>query len=182
LQLIAAGTETTTSLIGNLLYRLLSDRRWWEKLVADPSLVPAAIEESLRLDAPLQWVLRTSDRDQHVAECPIGAGDRVVLGIQSANRDDATWEPDAEQFAFDRPHPERHLSFGYGIHLCLGAPVARLEARVLLEELVERYPGTILAPGYEWEPWDSTMVRRPQRLDIVPRRARLTSPIANGAV
>jgi len=167
LQLIAAGTETTTSLIGNLMFRLLSARSRWERLVSDRSLVPIAIEESLRLDAPIQWLLRTSNGNQQLGGHPICAGDRVVLGIQSANRDEAAWGTDADDFSLDREHPKQHLSFGYGIHLCLGAPVARLETRAVLEELLERYPGMTLQPGFAWERWKSVMLLRPVRLDVV---------------
>lgn len=167
-QLILAATDTTGSLITNLLHELLADRSRWERLVADRSLIPRAVEESLRHDPPLQYVLRTVTADREIGGCPVGGGDRLVLILQSANLDEQAWGEDADRFSLDRPSGQAALTtFGYGIHTCLGAPLARLEARLLLEELTERFPTARLAPGYAWQPSSSTMVRRPARLDIV---------------
>jgi cytochrome P450 len=168
IQLILAGTDTTGSLVVNLLHELLSDRARWERLVADPSLIPQAIEESLRHDAPLQYVLRTATTDREIRGCPIGSGDRLVLSLQSANVDERDWGADAGDFRLDRALGSATLaSFGYGIHACLGAPLARMEARLLIEGLVARFPSLHLAPGYSWEPASRSMVRRPARLDVI---------------
>ena len=168
IQLILAGTDTTASLITNLLYELLADRSRWQRLVKDPSLIPSAIEESLRHDAPLQYVLRTVTTDRVIRGCPVGAIDRLVLSLQSANLDEEAWGQDAAAFSLDRGAGRAtSLTFGYGIHTCLGAPLARLEARLLLEALVERFPSLRLAPSYTWHAAPRSMVRRPVRLDVI---------------
>jgi cytochrome P450 len=167
-QLILAGTDTTGSLITNLLYELLADRGRWQRLIKDPGLIPSAIEESLRHDAPLQYVLRTVTTGQVIRGCQVSVGDRLVLSLQSANLDEETWGEDAEAFSLDRGTGHAtSLTFGYGIHTCLGAPLARLEARLLLEALVKRFPSLRLAPSYSWHAATRSMVRRPARLDVV---------------
>ncbi|MFF3373950.1 cytochrome P450 [Streptomyces sp. NPDC002680] len=168
-QLIIAGTDTTASLITNLLHELLVDRTRWERLLADRSLIPAAIEESLRHDAPLQYVLRTVSQEREISGCPVKPGDRLAVSLQSANWDERAWGADAADYSLDRPAGQATtMAFGYGIHTCLGAPLARLEARVVLEQLLERFPDLRLAPGYHREPPPGlVMVRRPARLDVV---------------
>jgi cytochrome P450 len=167
-QLILAGTDTTGSLVTNLLHELLVDRDRWQRLVADRSLITWAIEESLRHDAPLQYVLRTVKTDREIRGCPIGTDERLVLSLQSANLDEQVWGADAGEFSLDRRAGKAVLTtFGYGIHTCLGAPLARLEARLLLEGLLERFPSLRLAPEFTWVPARRSMVRRPARLDVV---------------
>lgn len=166
-QLITAGTETTSSLITNLVYELLVDRSRWERLLADPALVPAAIEESLRHDTPIQFVMRTPHADTAIAGCPVAHGQQVVLHLQSANWDEEVWGSHAHEFRLDRPDAAAHVAFGKGPHTCLGAPLARLEARVMLAELLRRFPGLRLAPGYVRTPTPELMVRRPTRLDVL---------------
>jgi cytochrome P450 len=168
IQLILASTDTTGSLITNLLYQLLIDRDRWQGIVDDRTLIPRAIEESLRHDAPLQYVLRTATAESEFAGCPVPAGSRVVLSLQSANLDEDAWGADAAAFSVDREPGQATLAtFGYGIHTCLGAPLARLETRLLVEGLAERFPGMRLAPEYSWQPAPRAMVRRPARLDVV---------------
>lgn len=169
LQLIMAGTDTTGALIANLVHQLLAPRSHWEWLLADRALVPVAIEESLRRDTPLQYTLRTAAADTQIAGCPVPRGSRVVLSLQSANQDEAAWGADVAEFDPERGRngQRRHLAFGYGIHLCLGAPLARLEARVVVEELLERFPATVLAPGFERRDIPGGFLRSPQRLDVV---------------
>lgn len=166
-QLIVAGTDTTASLICNVLYELLADRTRWRRLLEDRSLLENTIEESLRHDAPLKYVMRTVTEDGEIAGCPVQAGDRAVLSLQSANLDERAWGEDAADYRVDRPGARRHVAFGHGIHLCLGAPLARLEGRIVLEELLDRYPDLRLAPGFRHEPVEGLMQHRPQRLDAV---------------
>ena len=167
MQLILAGTDTTGALITNLLYELLVDRSRWERLLADRTLILAAIEESLRHDAPLQYVLRTANDDRKICGCPVQAGNRLVLHLQSANWDEEAWGDDADAFSLDRPAGQATLmSFGYGIHTCLGAPLARLEARIVLERLLDRVPELRLCADYRRQPGPGLMVRRPARLDV----------------
>jgi cytochrome P450 len=165
-QLITAGTETTSSLITNLLYELLLDRSRWQRLLDDRSLIHAAVEESLRHDTPIQFVMRTPHEDTQIAGCPVTPGQQVVLHLQSANWDQQTWGKNAAEYDMTRRDVASHVAFGKGPHACLGAPIARLEARVLLEELLRRYPDMTLAPDYEWAPTPELMVRRPTRLEV----------------
>ncbi len=166
-QILGAGTATTMSLLSNLLLELLWHRDLWEQLRTDPSLIDAAVEESLRHDPPLRYVLRTVSENTEIAGCPVGRGDRLVLSLQSAGHDENVWGEDASTFDLRRPPTTAVLTFGYGIHTCLGAPLARLEARVLLSELLARFPDLALVSDYAREPAREPMLRRPQRLDVV---------------
>lgn len=142
-QLLIAGHETTTSLITNCLWRLLEERdSRWSRLLDEPELIPLAVEESLRFDPPVLGLCRTSDEHQTLSGVEIPAGDKIMVLYASANRDPHRFDrPD--EFVIDRPLLEtrRHYSFSWGIHHCLGAPLARLTARVALEELTARLPG-----------------------------------------
>lgn len=141
-QLLIAGHETTTSLITNCVWRLLEQRASrWERLVAEPDLIPQAVEESLRFDPPVLGLCRTSDTDQQLGDVTIPAGNKIMVLYASANRDPARFDR-ADEFVLDRPliDTRRHYSFSWGIHHCLGAPLARLTARVALEELTSRMP------------------------------------------
>ncbi|HEY6869053.1 MAG TPA: cytochrome P450 [Novosphingobium sp.] len=138
---LTGGQETTTNLLGNLLWRLLERRERWEQVRADRSLVTIAIEESLRFDPPVLAHFRTSlhPLDMHGQAIPDHA--KLMFSIAGANRD-AERFPDPDTFRLDRKRSEvgRHLSFGHGIHFCMGAPVARLEAQVALNLLLDRFP------------------------------------------
>lgn len=166
-QLITAGTETTSSLITNLVYELLVDRSRWEAVRADRTLVPAAIEESLRHDTPIQFVMRTPHDKAVIAGCPMFSGQQIVLHLQSANWDEQAWGATAADYDLHRPDVSSHLAFGKGPHACLGAPLARLEARVLLNALLDRFPRMAIAPGFTWRPTHELMVRRPMCLPVV---------------
>lgn len=149
LQLMVAGHETTTSLITNLVWRLLQDRSRWEALVADRSLAETAVEESLRYDPPVLGLCRTNKAPATVGGYYLEPNTKVMLLYASANRDpDVFTDPD--EFRLDRDLQElaRHYSFGWGTHHCLGARLARQTARIGLEVLLERLPGLRLAgPG-----------------------------------
>ena len=136
LLLLVAGNETTTNLLGNLLHTLASTPALWDQLRTRPDLVPAAIEESLRHDSPIQGFFRTVVAPYPVQGVEVPAGDRVLLLFGAANRDPRHYD-DPERFRVER-HPADHLGFGSGIHLCLGAQLARLEAAAVLRELVQR--------------------------------------------
>jgi cytochrome P450 len=146
-QLLIAGHETTTSLITNCVWRLLQepDQRW-QRIVDDQTLVANAVEESLRFDPPVLGLCRTNNEDATLSGVDIAADSKVMMLYASANRDPERFDrPD--EFVVDRPLLEarRHYSFSWGIHHCLGAPLARLTARVAIEELSSRLPEIRLA-------------------------------------
>jgi cytochrome P450 len=166
-QLILAGTETTTSLIANLMYTLLSERDQWRLLRQRPELLEAAIEESLRRDAPIQYVMRTPYEPTVVGGCPIDIDEQIVIGLQSANWDRQAWGADALEFDIERDRSAAgHLSFGRGAHTCLGAPIARMEAKAFIGELLRRRPEIALADGYVRELVPKLMLRRPTHLSL----------------
>ena len=136
--LLVAGTETTTNLITNamLLMDRFPDAR--REMVDDPSKIPAAVEEFLRFDSPVQGLARTLTRPAEIHGRTIPEGDRVLVLFGSANRDEKYFDR-PEEFDISR-NPNNHLAFGFGIHFCLGASLARLEARVAFEELLGRIP------------------------------------------
>jgi cytochrome P450 len=138
---LTGGQETTTNLIGNCVWRLLQNPELWEQLCADPSLIRIAIEESLRFDPPVLAHFRTALHPvaMHGHDLPDHA--KLMFSIAGANRDEARFsEPDT--FRLDRPRKElgQHLSFGHGVHFCIGAPVARLEGQIALRLLTENFP------------------------------------------
>jgi cytochrome P450 len=144
LLLLIAGFETTVNLIGNGTVALLGDPDSWDRLRQDPALVPAAIEEMLRYDSPVQLTARIATEDVEVGGSVIAAGRPVIVFIGGANRDPGVFEQ-PDEFRIDRPDPGRHLSFSLGMHHCLGASLARLEGRIAIEELTRRYPELELA-------------------------------------
>ena len=139
LLLLIAGFETTVNLIGNGTVALLGDPDNWNRLRQDSALVPAAIEEMLRYDSPVQLTSRIATEDVEVGGSMIEAGRAIIVSIGGANRDPEVFEQ-PDEFRIDRPDPGRHLSFSLGIHHCLGAALARLEGRIAIEELTRRYP------------------------------------------
>ena len=162
--LLVAGNETTTNLISNgaiNLDRYPGQRR---KLVEDPSLIASAVEECLRFDSPVQGLARTLTRDVTLHGTAIPKGDQVLLLFASANRDERRI-PDPERFDVTRD-PNPHLAFGFGAHYCLGANLARLEARVAFEELLARFPACRMTES------------RVERLKSGPIRGALRLPVA----
>ncbi|HVX17203.1 MAG TPA: cytochrome P450 [Acidimicrobiales bacterium] len=137
-QLLVAGNETTRHAISGGLRALAERPDQWAALREDPSRIPTAFEEVLRWTTPVIYFMRTATRHTELSGTPIRAGDPVVLLYASANRDETVFGADAGEFRSDRT-PNPHLAFGFGAHFCLGAALARLEGRVLLEEMVDRY-------------------------------------------
>ena len=139
-----AGHEAVTNLLSNAVMTLLAHRDAWEEICADPTLIPAAVEEVIRFNSSqLSW-RRVADRDSNVGGVDVPAGATVHLLLAAANRDPRRFA-DPDRFDIHRDNSRRNISFGKGIHLCLGAAMARMEARVVLESLVERVPGLRLA-------------------------------------
>lgn len=154
--LLVAGNETTTNLIGNAVLCFTEVPGTIQRLLQEPALLPQAIEEVLRFRSPVQSMYRVAVADTVLGDVQIPAGAPVVAWIGSANRDERQFERPA-QFDVDRGQL-RHLAFGHGIHFCLGAPLARLEAKIALEAILSRLPGLALAPGAQLERMDSTIV------------------------
>ena len=136
--LLIAGTETTTNLLTNAIVCLAQDPSLRGRLVREPELIPTVVEELLRLESPVQGLMRTTKRAVTIGGCEIPAGERVLLLIGAANRDSGKFEsPDSINLTREQ---RDHLAFGYGVHFCLGANLARLEARIGLEETLRRIP------------------------------------------
>lgn len=142
--LIPAGAQTTYRTLTNLLFALLSDAEQLEMVRADRSLIPRAIEEGLRWEAPLLSFGRIATQDTEIAGQPVPAGTTVNLCVHSANRDPSRW-PDPDRFDLTRP-PRGHLGFGQGNHVCLGIHFARMELRVAVEAILDLLPGVRLDP------------------------------------
>jgi cytochrome P450 len=136
--LSAAGSETTQKLLSNSLVALDEHRDQWELLKARPDLIPQAVDEALRYDTPSHWVARTTTRAVDVAGTTIPEGDWVLLLLGSANRDERQYL-DPDDFQVERARRQT-VFFGWGRHVCLGQWLARREAAIVLEEIVERFP------------------------------------------
>ena len=161
--LLVAGNETTTNLMGNALLALLEEPEQLARVLSDPALVPPFVEEALRYDGPVQMLFRETTRDVELAGTRIPEGSVVLPIFASANRDGAQF-PDPDRFDVDRD-TRGHLAFGFGIHFCLGASLARLEARVGFEELFKRVSKLRrLEPEVEYV--DSFLLRGPRRLEL----------------
>jgi cytochrome P450 len=145
------GIETTEGMIANALLHLLSSPGQLALVLGDPGLVPAAVEESLRLEPAAAVVDRYATAGTRLGEAGIRAGDQVTVSIAGANRDPAVFgDPDA--FDLRRPNAGRQLAFAHGPHFCLGAHLARLEAQVAVATVLARLPGLRLDPGHASAP------------------------------
>jgi cytochrome P450 len=173
--LLLAGNETTTNLISNAVLSLTENPEQLALLRAKPDLLPAAIEETLRFRSPVQLVFRQTTCDVEVGGQHIPADNLVLLVIGSANRDSAIF-PNAEQFDVERD-PNPHIAFGHGIHFCLGAPLARLEARIALREFFTRFEHFERAENEPWQPRKAFHVHGPTCLPIKVR-SRAEKPLA----
>ena len=161
--LLLAGNETTTNLIGNAVLTLLNHPDELAKVRADPALLPALVEEVLRYDSPVQVIFRRTAQEVELEGGKIPAGQNVFLLLGSANRDERQF-PEPDRFDIAR-NPQDHVAFGYGIHYCLGAPLARLEGRNALEALLFDCPPFSCATE-RVEQIASMIVRGPQTLPL----------------
>lgn len=137
IQLLVAGNETTRNATSGGLVALAERPEQWQRLADDRSLVPRAVEETLRWTTPVTSFLRTAVRDTELAGVQVAAGDPVLLLYASANRDPREFGPDADRFDVGR-NPNHHVAFGFGTHFCLGAALARAELAVMLDALLDR--------------------------------------------
>ncbi|MGH3732164.1 MAG: cytochrome P450 [Acidimicrobiales bacterium] len=145
--LFLAGHETSAHTITSLLWRLLCVPERYEALKADPSLGPRYLEETLRLEAPVFGMWRIASEDTVLGGETLKAGQRLFLAYIAANRD-TTHYSDPDEFSIERERSAPHLAFGRGFHNCVGAPLARLEGKVVLEVVTERLPGLKLKEGF----------------------------------
>jgi cytochrome P450 len=164
--LYIAGHETTVNLIGNGTFALLRHPDQLERLRADPSLDEHAIEELLRFDSPVQFSRRITLAPMTVRDVTIDPGVFVLTCLGSANRDPDFWGPTADDLDLGREGAAQHVSFGSGVHHCLGAALARVEARVAIPTLVRRFPELTLADPDAGPAWNGRIVLR--GLDRLP--------------
>lgn len=161
--LLIAGHETTTSMSANAVVQLLAHPDLWARLGADPALIPNTVEELLRIDSSVITWRRRSTAATEIRGVAIPEGANLLLALCAGNQDGAHF-PEPDRLDITRDNAKTHLSFGFGIHYCLGAPLARLELRVILEELVRRLPGMRLVPGQSGSFPPNTSFRGPAEL------------------
>ena len=164
--LIMAGNETTRNWIGNVIHRLAQQPEAIAQLRADRDLVEPFLEEAMRMDTPVQLLARTCTQPIELDGQPIAAGERVLFSVASANRDEQRFE-DPTAFRVDRDRPREHIAFGAGPHICPGMFLARLEARIAIETLLDRVQSLALAPGDAYAQNPVFWALGPQRLRCV---------------
>src|SRR5262249_17482265 len=169
--LLSAGGESTTSLLGNAIHLLAQDPELQARLRAEPRLVEPFVEEALRLESPFRYHLRHATGTTEVHGVPIPAGSTPPLFLGPANPGPAAHARPAD-VGLERPPPKHHLGFGRGIHFCVGAPLARLEAQIVLTRLLARTEHFALDPGYAPARVNSLMVRRFGTLPLVVKASR----------
>ncbi|MEV5837083.1 cytochrome P450 [Nocardia sp. NPDC052112] len=165
-QLVGAGGESTAGLIGNAARILATDPTLQTRLRAEPDLLGTFLEEALRLESPFRAHHRHVVRDTTLGDTELPAGSHLLLLWSAANRDPAIF-PAPDEIRLDRPAQRNHLAFGKGIHFCVGAALARLEARLALQVLLARSTSFRLSPNPDAAQWvPSIFVRRHRRLDL----------------
>jgi len=161
--LLLAGHETTTNMSANAILTLLQNRPSWKAIVADKSLIPNAVEECLRFRPSVVAWRRLVKADVELSGVPIAAGQRILCYLPSGNRDELHVD-DGESFDIYREDARAHVSFGFGRHFCLGAPLARFELAIILEELGRRLPGLRLVEDQDLMPVETVQFRGPKHL------------------
>lgn len=163
--LLIAGNETTTNLLGGMLHTYAQCPDQYDMIRANPDLIPVAIEEHLRYTSPIQNLYRYTRADYEIGDVTIPSGSRVLMSFGAANRDPRAFD-NPNTFQADR-NPRSHIAFGYGAHLCLGAPLARMEAQAVLRELVDRVSRIELTGPTTWS--TNSSLRGPTKLPVVLR-------------
>lgn len=164
---VAGGVESTASLIGSAMYHLLLNPDQFAAVYGDHSLIPQMLEETLRMEAPVQWNPRLVERDDaEIRDVHVPSGSRVLLGWASANHDPEAFGEDADDFNIFRQAEAKHLSFGSGVHTCLGASLARSEGRIAFERLFSRMSDIQLAAPADDVNYVGAFTRRLERLPL----------------
>ncbi|MDF3416108.1 cytochrome P450 [Sulfitobacter sp. M57] len=158
-----AGHETTTTLMSNAVITLMSNRHAWEAICADPSLIPKATEEVLRFEPSIVSWRRRAKTKAAIGGVPVPEGANILLVMGSGNRDKAVFE-NAETFDIHRDNARNHLSFGYGIHFCIGFQLAKLEFGIMLRELASRFPNMTMKPDQHIEYLHNISFRVPNKV------------------
>ncbi len=172
IHLLIAGNETTTNLLGGMFDTLARRPDQYDLIRANPDLIPLAVEEQLRFTTPIQNLYRYTRADYRIGDVTIPTGSRVLLSFGAANRDPTSFD-DPDEYRADRD-PRTHVAFGYGAHMCLGAPLARMEAQAVLRQLVTRVARITPAGPTQWSSHSS--LRGPTRLPIRLTPGRLRPP------
>ena len=160
-----AGHETTTSLMANGIRELLRHRDSWKAITSHPELIPNAVEEVLRYSPSIvSWRRRTLE-DTVIGDVEVPANSNLLIVMGSANRDESNFE-NGEEFNIQRENSKEHLSFGFGIHFCLGSPLAKLEFKTVLEELTRLVPNMKLKENQEFKFAENTSFRAPVALQV----------------
>ncbi|MDY7232712.1 cytochrome P450 [Hyalangium rubrum] len=165
MQVHFAGHETTAGLIVGAVELLLNNPEQLQALRNDPSLIAGAVEEAVRMTSPVHAMFRTALEQVEIGGVTIPKGAHIRIVYASANRDEARFH-EPERFDIRRPDVKKHLAFGQGLHFCVGAPLARLEARLALEALLRHLPGLRLVPGQNPGFLRSVTVRRHESLEV----------------
>lgn len=160
-----AGHETTTTLMANGVHTLLSNRAAWEAICADPDLIPKATEEVLRYAPSIVAWRRRAKADAEIGGVAVPKGSNILLLMGSGNRDEAVF-PHGEDFDLNRDNARNHLSFGYGIHFCLGFQLAKLEFGILLRKLTARFPDLVLTGDGKIDYLPNVSFRVPSKVEI----------------
>jgi cytochrome P450 len=168
--LLSAGGETTSSLVGNAVRLLADDQELQQRLREKPALIDIFVEEALRLESPFRQQMRSIPHDTTLGGVDIPGGSTVVLLFGSANRDPEQFD-DPDVVDLDRASPRRHLAFGHGIHYCVGAALARIEAKAVLTTLLERTSEFAVDPDDVPRWAESFLVRRHEHLPLVVTRS-----------
>jgi cytochrome P450 len=177
---LIAGHVTTSDLLGNMIFWLLKQPEQWQALCCKPQLAPQLIEETLRRDAAVPGLMRVATEDMRFKGVSIAKGSRLFLAFASANHDEAIF-PDPTHFDIERKNMHKHLAFGQGIHFCVGAPLARLEARITLEVLSQRLPNLCFQPGQTVTYRPNLVLRGPDHLHLTWDKSLMDAVVNEGA-
>lgn len=164
LNVVMAGHETTTNSMAGGLLSLLRNREQWDAVVADPSLIPNAVEEMLRYNNGVPTWRQRAVQDLEFGGVEVPAGSLIYAAINSANRDEEVFGADSEEFLVARETAKKHITFGFGAHTCMGNHLAKMEMRIMLEELVKRLPHMELVPDQEFVYSPNTSQRGPEHV------------------